>query len=247
MALQVNTKQASLKADSIDKERARLWSDPNTFATTLLALAVDDFGTEVFDFEPETIDKEIEFRYKISIPVVNKDKLFAIMVSLATNLFYVSVPTFVHVCNSLAGTGANFHLWDPVDSHEAAWGITEVALNDPPQQGEDFKSRFSTDVRNYVNIILKEEGIKNPPQILQLAENVAEDIEQADTSFSDDPIMFKAFYQNEAGKTDDIKKYVKGQLTDLILQLDQITIHDRDHKRWQNFVSKVRRGSHSKT
>ena len=235
-----------IKSDSIDQQRAEAFTSPTVFATTLVAILLDEFGTEFFDFEPEVLREEVLMRYKVEIPTVNMDKLMGLIAALTTNMFYTSVPAFTHICNSLSGSGANFHTWDPVESHEVAWAITEIALNDPAQAGNDFKSRFSADVREYINMMLREEGLKNPPAILQMADDISQEIEEADTTFADDPVMFKAFYQSNANKGLEIKQYVQKNLQDLVHQLDYITLHNRDHKRWQSFLDKGRRGSQTK-
>ena len=235
-----------IKSDSIDQQRAEALTSPTVFATTIVAILLDQFGTEFFDFEPEVLREEIRMRYKVEIPEANMDKLMGLIAAMTTNMFYVSVPAFTHICNALSGSGANFHTWDPVESHEVAWAITEIALNDPPQPDNDFKSRFSADVQEYINMMLREEGLKNPPKILQMAEAISQEVEDADITFADDPVMFRAFYQNNANKGLEIKQYVQQNLRDLVHQLDYITLHSRDHTKWKSFLENARRGSPTK-
>lgn len=221
---------------------SRLWANPTTFATSLLALAIDDFGTECFEWEPQTIRSEIVTHYKVTVPQVNMDKLLAMITVMNTDLFYTSVETFTHVANALNGDTVDFRMWDPPDPAEAAWAITEVTLSDLPRKGQKFEGRFSTDVKRYLGVILVDAGIKNPPDVLRIAEMdiVAKEV---DETFADEPSLFEGFHKMNQEKNKDIVDYVKSMTAALIGQLDSLPLNNRDKKSWEAFVERAR---HSK-
>ena len=107
---------------------AALLTNEEMLATPLLVLCMDEFGTEFLEWEPETFDIEIQTRFGVQMPDSNRDKLWAMVTALTTNLFYVSLETFIPTCNMLNGSEADFDNYDPVTSEEAAWGIVEVSF-----------------------------------------------------------------------------------------------------------------------
>jgi len=225
------------------KEVAGWWSNPNTFGTALLALAIDEFGTECFGWEPETIRMEVQDTYHITLPQANMDKLMAMITALSTNLFYVSVESFTHIANALNDSEADFYTWDPVDADEAAWAITEVALSDAPRPRESFEDRFSHDVRRYVGVIVTDEGIVSPPDVLGIAEMDPSVQKAADVTFADDPSMFAGFYRLSQEKANDVTQYVRKRTAALLNQLQRLPLQNRDEKTWSKFLD---RAQHSK-
>jgi len=221
-------------------ETARWWKDPTTFATSLLALALDEFGTELMNWEPETIRLEIKDIYNTDIPDVNMDKLLALITSLTTNLFYLSVESFTHVANAVNDAEADFVTWDPVEADEAAWAITEIVMNDPPKTNEELAKRFSHEVRRYIGVILEDEGITSPPDVLGGIAEMTTKVKEADVSFADDPMMFEGFNKLSQQKAQDVVMYVKRRTAALVRQLQQLPLQNRDDKTWGGFMSRAK-------
>jgi len=218
-------------------EVARWWSDRETFGTALLALAIDEYGTELLDFEPETIRLQVKNDFSIDIPQVNMDKLMAMITCMTTNLFYTSVEACTQITNALNGQTADFQVWDPPTAAESAWAITEVTLNNPPKSKVNFANQFSPDVRRYFGVICEQEGILNPPDVLRIAE-LDERMQNSDETFADDPSMYEGFYQLGQSKSEDVTDYVKGRLKILMSQLNDLPLQNRDSTTWQKFIKK---------
>jgi hypothetical protein len=97
-------------------------------------------------------------------------------------------------------------MWDPADAEEIAWGVTEALMIEPPDENDP--DPFTNEIRSYIGAVLDSEGIINPPDILRIAmrnNNVSKNM----TDFSDDPEMFNAVYDLEAGKTEDINNTLR--------------------------------------
>lgn len=223
------------------KALAQWWISQHTLATPLLAMAIDGWGTDCFDWEPETIRMQLRSDYGVvAMPQPNMDKLLALITALTTNLFYVSPEAFTNIANALNDEGADFRIWDPVEADEAAWAIAEVAYNDRPKKDEDFAERFSHEVRYYLGSILDLEGIVEPPGMLSMAERVPA-AEKPELSFADDPSMYLGFYKLNQTKSEAISDYVKQRTVALMQQLNTVPLLNRDQERWTRFLSRAQR------
>jgi hypothetical protein len=217
------------------KETAAWWSNPETFATSLLVLLIDEFGTDAMTWEPETIRLEINDKYGVQIPQVNMDKLMGLVVALTTDLFYQSVESFTHIANSLSGSQADFNLWDPVEADEAAWAITEVYINDPPPSRTPLTDLYSPDVRRYLGVILDEEGIITPPDILEIA-IMSPQVKAEDETFADDPGLYEGFYRLSQRKAEELATFVKARIKKLIDEVSSLPLQHRDSQQWSSFL-----------
>lgn len=194
-------------------------------ATPLLILCIDSFGTAFFEWEPETFDIETRRAFGASIPDVNRDKIWALVTVLTTDLFYKSLETFIPVCNSLNGSEADFDDYDPVTSEEAAWGIVETRLIDPPTKDQTIGTRFSHEIRRYVGLTLKAEGVTTPPKaVADVPEYDRDPEEETGIVIGPDESMLQMHETRQQAEREAIDGYVKGRLDDLALQLQSLPL-----------------------
>lgn len=218
------------------KKLQEAMADEESFATSLLAIVLDTYGTDALEWEPDTLWMNIAEDFGVVVPDVNRDKIQALTLVLTTNQPLVSVEAFNHVCNVLSGSEANFQTWDPLSPEEALWGIYEMLLHigigrekgEPPPE-------FSHEVRRYLGVILTDDGIFDPPDILQIAEfDRSNDVEQ----WADDPELFNAF--SDKAKTDKARllEGLGRRLLEMIQQLNELPLEFRNEK-WEEFRSAV--------
>lgn len=182
------------------------WTSRETFASVLLTMFLDRFGTEALTWDPTTITLEIEEEFDVELPQLAFDKLMVGIQILTTDKFYRSLPDFVTFCNVLGGDTYRPDMWDPADAEEVAWGITEALLIYPPE--DDQPEPFTEEIRAYIGAVLDSEGLINPPDILRIALRQAR-VSPSIADFSDDPMMFNAVYDLEEGKRNDIEQSIK--------------------------------------
>lgn len=199
------------------------WLSRETFASVLLTLFLDRFGTEALEWDPATITLEVEEEFNVDLPQLSLDKLIVAIQILTTDRFFKSLPDFVDFCNVLCGTPYRPDMWDPADAEEVAWGITEALLISPPD--DDDNEPFTNEVRAYIGSVLDSEGIINPPDILRVALRAAR-VSPTIEDFSDDPAMFSAVYDLEAGKTEDINNSVRLKTDLLVAQLAALNLQN---------------------
>lgn len=200
-----------------------LWTSPQTFASVLLTVFLDRFGMEGLSWEPNTITLEIEEEFDVELPQSVLDKLMAAISILTSDTFYISLPDFITFCNVLSGDTYRPDMFDPADSAEVAWGITEGLLISPPE--EEQTGPFSDEIRAYIGAVLDQEGIINAPDVLQIALRKA-NVSDAANQFSDDPEMFNAVYDVEAGKSAEINSIITEKVKMLLGQLRAITLNN---------------------
>src|SRR4051812_29132260 len=115
----------------------RVLQDPESYATTLLVLLVDRFGTEALSWAPETIRTEMASEYGVALPPACFDRLMAAVTVITTDYFYKSLTRFIDLCNVLSFGGTfDPSVFDPADPYECAWGISEALLLSPPEEDE---------------------------------------------------------------------------------------------------------------
>lgn len=208
---------------SKDRMLTEMWKSPQTFATVLITVFLDRFGTEALMWDPSTIALEIEEEFDVDLPQRSFDKLMTAVSMLTTDRFYKSLPDFITACNILSGDTYDPNTFDPADGEEIAWGITEGVLICPPE--EDDQDPFSDEIRAYIGAALDAEGIINPPDILRIALRSA-NVSTSLDDFSDDPAMFNAIYDLEASKTGEINATIKDRTVTLYNQLAALKLQN---------------------
>lgn len=198
-----------------------LWTSPQTFASVLLTVFLDRFEMDGLGWDPNTITLEIEEEFDVELPQCVLDKLMAAINILTSDTFYRSLPDFITFCNVLSGDTYRPDMFDPADSAEVAWGITEGLLISPPEDEQD--GPFSDEIRAYIGAVLDQEGIINAPDVLQIALRKA-NVSDAANQFSDDPAMFNAVYDVEAGKSAEINSIITEKVKMLLGQLRAIQL-----------------------
>lgn len=208
---------------AVPNTNARWWTDDDSFATTLLTLFLDRFGTAGLAWDPNTIVVEVEEAFNVALPQASLDKLMVGISLMTSDSFYKHLPTFIDFCNILSGDLFDPRTWDPADAGECAWGMVEALLIWPPSQDDD--EPFTEEIRYYLGEVLDDEGIVNPPDILKIA---LRDGRGGADAYSDDPVMYSAIHDFEQSKTSEIITMIRGNLRKLKHQLDSLQLRTGD-------------------
>lgn len=195
--------------------------DPATPATALLVLLVDELGTEWFDWEPETLEHEIQAKWRVSMPASNRDKIWALVTMLTTNQFYRNLDCFVHTCNALNDRGSDFHNFDPPSVSDIAWAIAESTMIDPPEP-KDQSRQFSPEIVQLMTLTMDQEGFSRAPKILAHYASPTGDESKLQVVLDGDGIDYKAYWTDQERKRVEVDQYVASRLAatlDLMVRL----------------------------
>lgn len=198
-------------------------TNKDTYATVLLAIVIDNYGTEAFEWTPETIRRELEEDFGVTIPPIVIDKIMAGILIMTTNLFFEDVWYFIHICNVLSGTEFDPDEYDPADSYEMAWGITEALQLYSPDADEE---PFSDKIRWYMGAVLDYEGIDDPPDVLRLAlrEKPKVDVHEV---LSSNPEAYAAFLDKRTKDRNGIEGMLRERLKELFEQLQTTPFNEK--------------------
>lgn len=196
-----------------------VWASPDSYATTLLVLFVDRYGTEALSWHPETIAMQVGEDFAVEVPRVNMDRLLAAITLVTTNYFYKRLSVFNDTCNVLSGDDFNPGVFQPADTADCAWGITEALLICPPDEEEP----FTDEIRYYVGQLLRNEGYVQAPDILRIALG-ADLSDQIHDTFAEDPDMFQALHENQTEKTQQCEQLIRENLERLLSQIEALPL-----------------------
>ncbi len=219
-----------MRVASLDRSRLReLWTRRDTLAISLLVLFLDQYGhlededgqtQACLQWDPETIELELESDLDCQVPMISLHKLMASIVVFTTDRFYRNLDDFIKISNVLSGSEFDHESFDPADAAECAWGITEAMLTHPPD--DDESEPFAPEIVSYISKVIEDECIIDPPDVLRIGGTSTDTNLPAE--WSDDPDMFSAFYHSQKSKSDDIRAILRSRLRLLVQQLESLPL-----------------------
>ena len=196
------------------KKQGEIFTNPDAYATTLLVKFVGQFDLDAVYWKPKTIKMEIENYYNINLPENNFNKLMTAIAILTTDLFYVDLQSFINFCNILSDDFVSFEVLNIADSLECAWGLTESFLIYPPE--ENFS--FNSEIKGYIEHILKEEGYITVPKVFQPIIDAADYVNK----ISYDEKNLDYIYRINESKIKDIDFMINRNMNELMQQLREV-------------------------
>lgn len=217
-----------LKRNSV----AGLLKSEDIFATTLLAVILDNYGAAALNWEGYTIEKELHDDFDVILPKINIDKFEALRVAITTDQFFNDPLTFNLCCEALCSEHVSKDHPELVTPEHMAWGITEVVAN---YDKKDLP-KFSDDVRRMIGLSCFNHGLHTFPDVLKIGIPP----EKNDLAIaSDDISMLDAYATSQKEHTSGVTDYVTHNLHQMINQLNSVHLEHRDVSGWSKFTSKI--------
>jgi hypothetical protein len=204
---------------SKDSKR-KLLQSRDTYATPLVVILMDTYGPESLQWDAETIRMELQSDFNLQLARGILDRLMAGIAILTSDRFFKLTPDFIMLCNVLSGSTFDPTTFDPADAEECAWGISEAMLLNPPEEDDP----FSPEICRYIGVVLDQEGIMVPPDVLKIA--VRPEAANVQGDFADDPVMFNAIFDMERSKTDEINAIIREGVQALLRQLSSLVLEN---------------------
>lgn len=143
---------AFLSDDVIDSAAWReMWENPEADATVLNAMVLSKYGEEALDWDPLTIQMEIQDDFGVTPAGEVMDRICAMQIVMGTGDFFWRVDAFRNVVNTIANGQPFFQTFTPLQAEEIAIAIATVGMN------RDMLP-FSPSVRELVRLSLVGDG-----------------------------------------------------------------------------------------
>ena len=128
-----------------------MWENPEASATVLNAMVLSKYGEEALDWDPITIQMEIQDDFGVTPASENMDKICAMQIVMGTGDFFQRVDAFRNIVNTIANGQPFFQTFTPLQAEEIAIALAAVGMN------RDLMP-FAPSVRELVRLSLKGDG-----------------------------------------------------------------------------------------
>lgn len=193
-------------------------TNPNAFASTLLLECIQLFGADIFEWEPETLERCLNERYG-DVPKCNIQKVQAALGLYTSNLFWVDPVSFGLACRVFNRHRIPYA--GSPDIEDVCWGVTEAELiyefNSGDEEDGDIETeQFSDAVKRLIIEIMHDAGLYKTPETLDFVHS-----DLPDSDIHDDGMLL-AREQDQQIAADSCDNDVMSTLLELMIQLREI-------------------------
>lgn len=119
-----------LPSEIIDSAAWReMWENPEADATVLNAMVLTKYGEEALDWDPLTIQMEIQDDFGVTPASECMDKICAMQIVMGTADFFNRVDAFRNIVNTVANGDPFFQTFTPLQAEEIALAVATVGMN----------------------------------------------------------------------------------------------------------------------
>ncbi len=216
---------------------AAVLTSPESSATAILLTLVDELGTEFFSWEPSALDAEVKDVWNVEMPQPVKDKLWALVNYLTTNLFFTSLEVFIHTCNALASQASvDMKQYDPATVAEIGWALMETEL---VESAED--QVFSDEILAYMAKELEAEGFHKVPRALRKYVEIPSGEERINASLGMDGIDYNPYWDAQQRKLIALDQVLVKRLLRLLEELNSLPLKNAREGAVQAIVANAKK------
>ena len=213
-----------------------LFRNKNAFATSLMTYMTSAYGTEFIEWDPTTVELQLKDDLNMDVPGYTLDKIQAASSLFTSNLFHLSLETFIPLCLTFSRGVAITSTLVPANMYDLAWGVTEARL----LEGSDFDQEgFSHNIRMYTGAILDLEGLYDPPKCLDFAEYGKGRKEKAYNAIANRADDYQLFYSMQQEKRDNINSALQERFIKLFTELKALPLKDLNGMYLDNILNKL--------
>ena len=106
-----------------------MWENPEADATVLNAMVLSKYGEDAIDWDPITIQMEIQDDFGVTPASEVMDKICAMQIVMGTGDFFRRVDVFRNIVNTIANGQPFFQTFTPLKAEEMAVAIATVGMN----------------------------------------------------------------------------------------------------------------------
>ncbi len=140
--------------------------DKKAPAMALLAVVINKYGVECFDWFPDTLREEIRNDYDVEITDLQSDMIQAAITIMSTNFFEEQWEVFKTCVHLLNGLSDSFEDFTPMEAEYIASALADYMLL---KDGDDESEEFSDEVEAYIGDSFYHYGLSKAPGIFTTA------------------------------------------------------------------------------
>jgi hypothetical protein len=119
-----------LSDETVDSAAWReMWENPEADATVLNAMVLSKYGEDAIDWDPLTIQMEIQDDFGVTPASEVMDKICAMQIVMGTGDFFGRVDAFRNIVNTIANGQPFFQTFTPLQAEEIALAVATVGMN----------------------------------------------------------------------------------------------------------------------
>lgn len=119
-----------LSKQTIDSAAWReMWENPEADATVMNAMVLSKYGEEALEWDPITIQMEIQDDFGVTPASECMDKICAMQIVMGTGDFFQRVDAFRNIVNTIANGQPFFQTFTPLQAEEIAIAVATVGMN----------------------------------------------------------------------------------------------------------------------
>lgn len=135
-------------------------------ASALVAIAINKYGIECFDWNPSLLRKELEEDYSVTIPGLSSDKLQGAITVLSGDSFEMQWEVFTTIIHLFNDVHDSFEDFIPLEAEYIAGALAEYYILN---EGADDLTTFSPEVRAFAGEVFHRYGLCKAPDIFPTA------------------------------------------------------------------------------
>lgn len=106
-----------------------MWENPEADATVLNAMVLSKYGEEALDWDPITIQMEVQDDFGVTPSAQGMDKICAMQIVMGSGDFFGRVDAFRNIVNTIANGQPFFQTFTPLQAEEIAMALATVGMN----------------------------------------------------------------------------------------------------------------------
>lgn len=200
---------------------AAILTNPKSSGTAMLMVLVDELGTDFFSWEPSAFNAEVKSVWGIEMPQVCRDKVWALVNYLTTNMFFTNLEVFIHTCNALSTeVPIDMLQYDPATIAEISWAIMETELLE--SAGDE--GGFSEEILAYIRQELEVESFHRVPRSLRKHVEAPTVEERVNKNLTMDGVDYNGFWDAQQRKLIDLDQDLVNRLLRLLEELNSLPL-----------------------
>ena len=193
-----------------------------SFTSSLTALVLDMYGSEVLDWEPEILKEAIEKDCAVTLPSWGFDRINCGLSLLSNDTFFKALEVFLVTCNVLNMRIIDSEMVPYASIDDMVLGVVEAKELIGPEIWDDAK--FCPEIQAYAGNVLSIHGMTKAPAILNFAEFDAREIQRTEESLALSPEDTNFYFSRQMNLVQELDKMANDKVAAIVEQFKQLPL-----------------------